>query len=102
MRNVFPAFFILLALSLPAAAQSWLEPNTTTPLFNKKGEAVGTATRYGNQMYLRDVNGVLLYTLEKSAAGLKMFDPNGKPVDFQVTDPGISRVLTPSDQRQKE
>jgi hypothetical protein len=102
MRNVFLALIALLTLSLPAAAQSGLEPSTTTPLYNKKGEAVGTATRYGNQMYLRDVNGILLYTLEKSVAGLKMFDPNGKPVDFKVTDPGINRVLTPSDQRQKE
>jgi hypothetical protein len=94
MRNVFLALFTLFATVLPAAAQ--LEPSTT-PLSNDKGEVIGTATRYGNQMYLRDAEGHLLYTMERSAKGLTMHDPNGKVVDFKITDPGISRV-----QRQKE
>jgi hypothetical protein len=99
MRNVFLALIALLALTAPAAAQ--LEPSTT-PLSNDRGEVIGTATRYGNQMYLRDAEGHLLYTMERSAKGLTMHDPNGKIVDFKITDPGINRVLTPSDQRQKE
>jgi hypothetical protein len=74
-------------LASPVAAQSLHDIPKSEPLMDGKGKVVGTATVSGNRTYFRDADGKLLYTMEKTAQGMAMYDADGKKVDFKIGDP---------------
>jgi hypothetical protein len=77
---MFKLLAILMTLSaLPVAAQ-------TIPM-KKNGEVVGTATFSGNRIYLRNLKGELLSTIEVTEKGSTMYDPTGKVTDFLPVQP---------------
>ena len=72
----------ILATADVAAAQTAMPQ--TLPLTNANGDAIGTGTRWGNKITLRDVNGELIGTIVFEANGARTFyDPNGKLLPLQ-------------------
>jgi hypothetical protein len=69
---------LLLATTVSVPAQQLNQPRTIK-LFNQNtGESLGTATISGGKMYVRDENGVHIYTTVRNPNGTTTsFDPDG-------------------------
>lgn len=54
----------------------------TGPFTNKDGKVIGTATTWGNHIYVRDLKGEIVMTIVLDADGTRtLYDPNGKILD---------------------
>jgi hypothetical protein len=71
---------ILLALMLPAAAQTPIP--RIVPLLGKDGQQIGTATFSGNRIFLRNKDNEIFAQIIVEADGTRtMYDASGKVLD---------------------
>ena len=74
---------LMLALATAASAQVPMPPTTKPGMItNSAGEIIGTATAFGNRIFLRDSKGELFATIQVDKDGTRtMYDPSGKVLD---------------------
>src|SRR5215467_6235303 len=87
-RGLRPSVLFVIAMLTMAQAQTPPEDNfgrmlaPTGPFTNKDGKVIGTATTFGNRIYVRDLKGELFMTIVIDRDGTRtIYDPHGKVID---------------------